>query len=80
MSENNDKTQPLLRDIDSINPVMPYLRQDRIPHIWCPSCGIGTTVNCFTRALTESGMNMDEIAIVSGIGCTGRVARYMNLD
>ncbi len=70
----------LLRDIDSINPVMPYLRQERIPHIWCPSCGIGTTVNCFTRALTESGMNLDEIAIVSGIGCTGRVAGYLNLD
>jgi 2-oxoglutarate ferredoxin oxidoreductase subunit beta len=70
----------LLRDIDSVNPVMPYLRQDRIPHIWCPSCGIGTTVNCFTRALTESGMDLDQIAIVSGIGCTGRVAGYMNLD
>jgi len=25
-------------------------------------------------------MNLDEIAIVSGIGCTGRVAGYMNLD
>jgi len=24
-------------------------------------------------------MNLDEIAIVSGIGCTGRVAGYMNL-
>jgi 2-oxoglutarate ferredoxin oxidoreductase subunit beta len=70
----------LLRDVDSVNPVMPYLRQDRIPHIWCPSCGIGTTVNCFTRALTESGMDLDQIAIVSGIGCTGRVAGYMNLD
>ena len=72
--------ESLLRDIDSINPVMPFLRQDRIPHIWCPSCGIGTTVNCFTRALTESGMDLDQIAIVSGIGCTGRVAGYMNLD
>jgi 2-oxoglutarate/2-oxoacid ferredoxin oxidoreductase subunit beta len=70
----------LLRDIDSQNPVMPYLRQERIPHIWCPSCGIGTTVNCFTRALTESGMDLDQIAVVSGIGCTGRVAGYLNLD
>ena len=70
----------LLRDIDSVNPVMPYLRQERIPHIWCPGCGIGTTVNCFTRALTESGMDLDQIAVVSGIGCTGRVAGYLNLD
>jgi 2-oxoglutarate/2-oxoacid ferredoxin oxidoreductase subunit beta len=62
------------------NPVMPFLRQDRLPHIWCPGCGIGTTLNCFTRALAESGLDLDEVAIVSGIGCTGRVAGYLNLD
>jgi len=70
----------LEQELELINPVMPYLRQDRIPHIWCPGCGIGTTVNCFARALTDSGMDLDKVAIVSGIGCTGRVAGYMNLD
>jgi 2-oxoglutarate ferredoxin oxidoreductase subunit beta len=72
--------QDLPRDIESENPVMPFLRQDRIPHIWCPGCGIGTTVNCFTRALIESKTNLDQLAIVSGIGCTGRVAGYLNVD
>ena len=62
------------------NPVMPYLRQDRIPHIWCPGCGIGTSLNCFCRALTESELDLDKVAIVSGIGCTGRTAGYLNLD
>lgn len=62
------------------NPVMPYLRRERIPHIWCPGCGIGTTVNCFAHALSESDIPLDRLAIVSGIGCTGRVAGYMNLD
>ena len=62
------------------NPVLPYLRQDRIPHIWCPGCGIGTSVNCFCRALSESDQDLDKLAIVSGIGCTGRVAGYLNLD
>jgi 2-oxoglutarate ferredoxin oxidoreductase subunit beta len=62
------------------NPVERYLRTDRIPHIWCPGCGIGTTVNCFTRAIDESGIDLDSMAIVSGIGCTGRVAGYMKLD
>ena len=34
-------------DYDTIhNPVEPFLRMDRIPHIWCPGCGIGTSVNC----------------------------------
>ena len=62
------------------NPVNEYLRMDRMPSIWCPGCGIGTTVNCFTRALTESKLDLDKVAIVSGIGCTGRVAGYLNLD
>lgn len=72
--------QDLQRNIDSENPVMPFLRQERIPHIWCPGCGIGTTVNCFTRALIESKTDLDQLAIVSGIGCTGRVAGYLNVD
>ncbi len=68
------------RDLSRNNPVMQCLRQERIPHIWCPGCGIGTTVNCFARALIQAGTNLDELAIVSGIGCTGRVAGYMNVD
>lgn len=62
------------------NPVEPFLRTDRMPHIWCPGCGIGTTVNCFSRALIESKTDVDHMAIVSGIGCTGRVAGYVNMD
>ncbi|MGA2329225.1 MAG: 2-oxoacid:ferredoxin oxidoreductase subunit beta [Bryobacteraceae bacterium] len=63
-----------------INPVEPFLRTERMPHIWCPGCGIGTTVNCFARALLESKRNLDRVAIVSGIGCSGRVAGYVKLD
>jgi len=62
------------------NPVLPFLRRDRMPHIWCPGCGIGTTVNCFAHALTALKMDLDSVVVVSGIGCTGRVAGYLNLD
>ncbi len=62
------------------HPIAPYLRMDRIPHIWCPTCGIGTVVKCYVTALEESGADLDKAAIVSGIGCTGRVAGYMKLD
>jgi 2-oxoglutarate ferredoxin oxidoreductase subunit beta len=65
---------------DARNPVEPLLRMDRMPHIWCPGCGIGTTVNCFARALMDSKANLDKVAVVSGIGCTGRVAGYAQLD
>jgi 2-oxoglutarate ferredoxin oxidoreductase subunit beta len=63
-----------------VNPVEDLLRMDRIPHIWCPGCGIGTTVNCFIRALQTSGFDLDKVAVVSGIGCSGRVAGYLKLD
>jgi 2-oxoglutarate ferredoxin oxidoreductase subunit beta len=62
------------------NPVEPFLRTERMPHIWCPGCGIGTTVNCFARALLDSGADLDRLVVVSGIGCTGRVAGYLRLD
>ena len=62
------------------NPVEDFLRTERMPHIWCPGCGIGTTVNCFTRALIDSKVNLKNLSVVSGIGCTGRVAGYVNLD
>jgi 2-oxoglutarate ferredoxin oxidoreductase subunit beta len=63
-----------------LNSVEAYLRTDRLPHIWCPGCGIGTTVNCFANALDSSGLDLDKVVVVSGIGCTGRVAGYTNLD
>jgi 2-oxoglutarate ferredoxin oxidoreductase subunit beta len=65
---------------DTVNPVEPFLRSDRMPHIWCPGCGIGTTVNAFSRALIDSKLDLQSLALVSGIGCTGRVAGYVKLD
>ena len=62
------------------NPVNPHLRLDRMPSIWCPGCGIGTSVNCFTRAITQSKIDVQKLSIVSGIGCTGRVSGYLNFD
>jgi len=70
---------PLL-DVLPEHPMEEYLRMDRIPHIWCPACGIGTVVTCFTDALKNGGFDMDKTSVVSGIGCSGRVAGYIKLD
>jgi 2-oxoglutarate/2-oxoacid ferredoxin oxidoreductase subunit beta len=56
------------------------LRGARLPHIWCPGCGIGTSVSCFIQALQETETSLDKLCVVSGIGCTGRVAAYMNCE
>ena len=62
------------------HPMEDFLRMDRIPHIWCPTCGIGVSVNCFARALERCRIPLDDVAVVSGIGCTGRVAGYVKID
>ncbi|MFC1994766.1 thiamine pyrophosphate-dependent enzyme [Chloroflexota bacterium] len=62
------------------NPIDTYLRADRIPHIWCAGCGIGPATGCFIRAIGRAKLDPDKIALVSGIGCTGRVAGYVKLD
>jgi 2-oxoglutarate ferredoxin oxidoreductase subunit beta len=56
------------------------LRMDRIPHIWCPTCGIGTAVTAFAEALKKVDYPLEKVCVVSGIGCTGRVAGYIKLD
>lgn len=56
------------------------LRTERIPHIWCPGCGIGTVFNALLAAIKNTGWDPNSIAMVSGIGCTGRMAGYIKLD
>jgi 2-oxoglutarate ferredoxin oxidoreductase subunit beta len=62
------------------HPMESLLRMDRIPHIWCPTCGIGTAVTAFAEALKKIDHPLEKVCVVSGIGCTGRVAGYIKLD
>jgi 2-oxoglutarate ferredoxin oxidoreductase subunit beta len=62
------------------HPMSRFLREDRMPHIWCSSCGLGTSLTCFIMAVVESNIDPKTMAVVSGIGCTGRVAGYLNFD
>ncbi len=62
------------------HPMESLLRMDRMPHIWCPGCGIGTAVTAFAMALDKANIPLDKIAVVSGIGCSGRIAGYIKLD
>lgn len=62
------------------HPLEDLIRTERIPHIWCPGCGIGTVFSACLKAMIVSGLNLDKTCMVSGIGCTGRAAGYVRLD
>ncbi len=67
-----------------LHPMDNLLRGERLPHIWCQGCGLGTALTAFISSLqwleTNKNWDMDKVAVVSGIGCSGRVAGYMRLD
>lgn len=62
------------------HPLEKYLRQERMPHIWCEGCGNGVLLCSFFEALDELKLNLDKLVVVSGIGCIGRAAGYVNVD
>jgi 2-oxoglutarate ferredoxin oxidoreductase subunit beta len=63
-----------------VHTIDPFLRVDRIPHIWCPGCGLGNVATAFISAIEELKLDLKDMSIVSGIGCTGRIAGYLNMD
>lgn len=58
-----------------------YLRHDKkFPHVWCPGCGIGIMLGALIRAIDRIGYEKDEIVLVSGIGCSGRLPVYVDFN
>ena len=58
-----------------------YLRHDKkFPHVWCPGCGNGILLGSLIRAIHSSGYQKDEIVLVSGIGCSGRLPVYVDFN
>ncbi|MBP8625359.1 MAG: 2-oxoacid:ferredoxin oxidoreductase subunit beta [Syntrophorhabdaceae bacterium] len=58
-----------------------YLRHDKkFPHVWCPGCGIGIMLGALIRAIDKCEFTKDEVVLVSGIGCTGRLPVYVDFN
>jgi 2-oxoglutarate ferredoxin oxidoreductase subunit beta len=58
-----------------------YLRQTKkFPNVWCAGCGIGVVMGALIRAVDRMGLDKDDVAVVSGIGCTGRMPVYLDFN
>jgi len=62
------------------NRFMKYLRTDRLPNIFCAGCGNGIIMNTFFNAMELAEIDFDNLALVSGIGCSSRVPGYIKSD
>lgn len=48
------------------------------PVRWCPGCGDFSVLAHFKQALAEIGVPRERMALVSGLGCAGRLPYYMD--
>lgn len=61
-------------------PYKDYVKWSRMPTSWCAGCAIGIIFKQLTFTLEKMALPKSRLAMVSGIGCSGRAAGYFNLD
>ena len=58
-----------------------YLRHSkRFPNVWCAGCGIGIVLGAIIRAVDGLHLDKNDVALLSGIGCTGRMPVYVDFN
>lgn len=57
-----------------------YLRTNKMPTLWCWGCGDGVILKAIIRAIDAMGWDMDDVCVVSGIGCSGRMSSYIDCN
>jgi len=74
MVESNTPTPPDEFDVRD------YIRIGQFPHFLCPGCGHGIALRALLWAVHELGIEKDRLAVVSGIGCSGRLTAYIDAN
>ena len=52
--------------------------KSKVKPIWCPGCGDYHVLISITRALAEISVAPEDVAVISGIGCSSRIPAYTN--
>jgi len=79
VTKTKKKTKTEVPSIENFD-VLDYLRRDLFPHFLCPGCGHGIALRALMWAIHEQGIDKDKLAIVSGIGCSGRLGAYVDAN
>jgi len=60
-------------------PIRPKDYKSAIKPIWCPGCGDFAVLNAITKALAFLELPLENVALISGIGCSSRIAAYTSV-
>jgi 2-oxoglutarate/2-oxoacid ferredoxin oxidoreductase subunit beta len=73
--------EPRMNDVkDEMRPgaaLQPAAFKSDYKPIWCPGCGDFSVLSAFTKAFATVGKKPEEVAVVSGIGCSSRIPAYL---
>ena len=53
-----------------------YLKEEKLPHIWCAGCSNGIILNALVHALADMQIPPEEVVIITGSGCLARLVTY----
>ncbi len=66
----------------SVQPASPALSardyKSTVKPVWCPGCGDFSVLSSITKALAELALPPEDVAVISGIGCSSRIPAYLN--
>jgi len=66
------------------HPRLRYLREDLLPHTFCPGCGCGQVMNYLAKALddlnVEGKIDLNKVVMIGGVGCAARIPIFMNFE
>jgi len=57
-----------------------FLRVEKMPTLWCWGCGDGVILKAIVRAIEQMGWDQDDVCVISGIGCSGRMSSYLDFN
>jgi len=60
-------------------PLKPRDYKSALKPVWCPGCGDFAVLNAITKALAFMGLPRQEVALITGIGCSSRIGAYTSL-
>lgn len=68
-------------NIQTPNPAAPTFAdyKSNLKPVWCPGCGDYSVLSAITKALAALRLPREDVALISGIGCSSRIPAYTSV-